>query len=171
MSARCLRRTRNRASGLTSGGVCRICPCRRHVRFADPARRDFELRDLTTWVERAVCELIGAFLVGPMIRNEDRVRPDGIDDHRAQGDLIAPRGDRHPIVIHDAILRRQPWMDFNERFGIDVHQPSDAARLRPGKILTDDPARRKVNRKLLVYGISALTPLRNIEPAPAIGKE
>ena len=62
-------------------------------------------------------------------------------------------------------------MHLHQRFGIDIHQAADAARLRARKILAHHAAGGQVHRKVVVHGVAALAPLGQLEAALAVGIE
>ena len=93
-------------------------------------------------------QLVGAFLAGPVIGNEDRVGADRGDDHRLKCDGAAARFGGRPVVVFDAELLREARVDLDARLGILIDQRADAARLRAGEELADDAAGGEEDRVL-----------------------
>src|SRR4029453_7542547 len=94
-------------------------------------------------------QLIGALAARPVIRNEDRVRPNLRHDLRAQRNGSTSGLGRRPIAVRDAQLRREPWMELDTRFRILLNERTDASSLRSGQELTDYTTRRQVDWILL----------------------
>src|SRR5262249_4641521 len=114
---------------------------------------------------------IGAAPIGPMVRDEDSVRPDGAHYHRLQYNVGAARGNLHPVAAGDSVLGREPRVQFQLRFGILIHQPADTARLRARKVLAYDAASREIDGKVVIHWISALAPGEAHKASLAIGME
>src|SRR6266404_2242988 len=91
-------------------------PFRRSVRPSELARGYFVFGNLAAWVERAVRQPVRASPIGPVVRNEHRVRTDRLHHHGLQGDLAPARGHSHPIsvfylvLLSKARMELQPWI-------------------------------------------------------------
>ena len=73
--------------------------------------------------------------------------------------VVAPRRDRDPVAVGDAVLLGQPRMDLEPRLGILIDQRADPARLRAGEVLADHAAGGQVDGNVVVHRIAALAPL------------
>ena len=60
--------------------------------------------------------------------------------------------------VADAVLFGETRMKLEFRLGILLDERADAAGLRAGEVLADDPAGGQVDRKLVVHGVAALAP-------------
>ena len=87
---------------------------------------------------------ICAARAGPVVRNENRVGTDGLNDHGANRDVVASRRYGDPIAVFYAVLVGEARVEFCTRFGILIDQGSNAARLRTGQILADDSSSSQV---------------------------
>jgi hypothetical protein len=102
------------------------------VRTGNPASGYFEFGNLAPGVQRAMSQTIGAANAGPVVWNEYRIRTDGFDNHRSNGQIVAAGCDRHPISIFDSVALSQTRMNFRSRFWILIDQGADASRLGTG---------------------------------------
>src|SRR5690348_872786 len=85
---------------------------RRTGGFSDPAAAHFVLRDPADRILRRHGETVRALFAWPVVRDEDRVRPDRGHHHRAERHRAASRFSRRPVVVADAELPGEPRVDL-----------------------------------------------------------
>lgn len=73
---------------------------------------DFELGDFGNRIEMAGGQLIGRFPSRPMIRNENRILANRLNELRRKFRRTATRNDANQIAIADIILRCEIRMNF-----------------------------------------------------------
>src|SRR5262249_21763251 len=134
----------------------------------DSASGDFEFRNLAARVKSPVGETIGAPRTRPVIRNEDGIRADRLDDQSTNGEIVAARSHRYPISVFDPTFFSEPRMQFRAWLWILVNQRSDAPRLRARQILAHHSTRCQVERVLLVDRITTRPPFRLVEVCLAV---
>ena len=85
-----------------------------------------------------------------MIRNEDSVGPNRSHYQSAERDLAAACVTVTQSLSLNTMLRGQSRVDFDLRFRILINQRSDSSRLRSGKKLAYNTARRQMKRKVVI---------------------
>ncbi len=105
-----------------------------------------------------------------MIRNENGVRANRLDDLRPQRAVAAPRFDGHPIALGNAAPRGQQRMNFDAWLRIMIHERTDPPRLLTGKKLTYDPAGREDDRIVGIDLFGRGREARHVEPRLAVGE-
>src|SRR5581483_6356664 len=134
----------------------------------DTTTADFVLRNFRNRILRRDRELIRTFLSGPVVRDKDRVRADGGDDHRLEGDRAATGFGGGPIVVLDAELFREARVDLDSRLRVLIDQRADASGLRAGEKLADDSAGRQEDRVFGADVVHRSAVVRDVEAGLAI---
>src|SRR5260221_14506090 len=106
-------------------------PVGRSVRRSELARGYFVLGNLAAWVEGSVRQSVRASPIGPMVRDEHRIRADCLHHHGLQGDLASTRRHVHPISVLYLALLSETGMDFQPWIWILLEETADTASLRP----------------------------------------
>src|SRR5215470_17685921 len=109
--------------------VCRSVWVRRAF---DSAGGDLEFGDLAAWIESSVSQTICAARSSPVIRNEDGIGTNSLDNHGADRDIVAARGYGNPIAVMDAVFFSEARVKFRARLRVLVDQGSNPPRLRAG---------------------------------------
>src|SRR5262249_39083652 len=126
---------------------------RRAVGAAEAHRADLVLGDLAGRVLRRDRELVGALRSGPVVGNEDGVRPDGRHHLGLEGHRAPARLGGGPLSVGDAELLGEPRVQLDARLGVLLHQRADAPGLGAGDGLTDHSAGGADQRVVGVDGI------------------
>src|SRR5580693_1954928 len=113
-------------------------PVGRSVRASELARGYFVLGNLAAWVERAMRQPVRASPIGPMVRDEHRIRANRLHHHGLQGDLVSTRRHGDPISVIYLVSLSEAWMDFQSWIWILLEETTDTARLGAREILTHD---------------------------------
>src|SRR5215216_8002083 len=95
-------------------------------------RASLELRDLRNRIERGIRQLIDGQLLTPVIRDEDRVRPNRPYYQHWKDPFTTTRYDAHTLTIRDLQLRSRFRMNFDVRLRTLLDQESDPSRLITG---------------------------------------
>src|SRR5215469_7907118 len=135
----------------------------RAVGAAEANRADLVRGDLAGRVLRRDGQLVGALRSGPVIGDEDGVRPDGghhlgLEGHRATARL---RGG--PLPVGDAQLLGEPRVQLDAWLGVLLHQRADPPGLGSGEELADHPAGGEDQRVLGVHFLGGRAVLGNVE--------
>ncbi len=110
----------------------------------------FELRNLRSWIERGIRQLIHRQFFAPVIGNEDRVGSNRPHDQHRKHSIATPRDNPHTLAVVDLQLHRGFRMNLDIRFRTLLDQKTDASRLIAGKILIDDASTGQDQRKLFI---------------------
>src|SRR5262245_7928116 len=146
--------------------VC--CIGRRLGGLADAAAADFVLRNLADWILRGNRQSVRALITGPVIRDEDGVRPDRGDDHRPERNSPTPcLGDR-PLSVLNAQLGCKTRMHLDAWFGILIDERTDAPRLCSGQKLADHTSGCQKQRVLVARVINGGTVISDVESRLAV---
>src|SRR5262245_57178026 len=116
----------------------------------DSRSASLEFRNLRNWIKGGIRQLIDSQLFSPVIRNKDRIWPNGSYNQNREDTLAATRYNPNTLSIIDLQFRCQLRMHFYVRFGTLLHQKPNAPGLIPRKILINDTTTRQYQRELLV---------------------
>src|SRR4029453_17136485 len=106
----------------------------------------------------------------PVIRDEDRVGPDGRHDVRTEGDRAPTSLGRRPLAVRYTELRGEARMHLDARLRILTDERTDSSCLRPGQELAHDTPGGQVNRIVLARIVDRRAIVGDVEPRTAIGE-
>src|SRR5262245_51305083 len=143
---------------------------RRAVGFAHAAAAHFVLRDLADRILRRNRQPVRALVAWPVVRDEDRVRTNRGDHHRAQCNCAATGLRSRPFAVAYTDLVRQPRVHLEAGFRVLIDERPNPARLRAGQEMADDTPGRQKEWVLNARIIDGRAIFGDVEPRLAVGK-
>src|SRR5215467_9995978 len=137
------------------------------MQLLESNRAHLELGHFARRVECGIREVVGRLFAAPMKRNED-----GVFTNR-RGDLDDERRRSPARGQDDAIARREPgrvrcrWMNLRHGFARQFLQRSQASRLRPRLVLSEQPARCEIQRVISGYRLGNRSMRDRMKPGAA----
>src|SRR5690242_4013376 len=106
--------------------------------FRDATRTGLELGDFRDRIERANREKVRGFIIGPMVRNKDRIFSDSVHYGCLKCHLTTPALNGDEIACFDAGALGEKRVHFYQGLRVLIDQAADTPRLRSTEILADD---------------------------------
>src|SRR6185503_2847632 len=113
-------------------------------------RAGFVLRNLRHRIERGICELINCQLFAPVIRNENRVRPNRAYNQHGKHSFTTARYDADSLAVVNPESHRSFRMNFDVWLWTLLDEKPDSSRLIAGEILVDNSPTRQYQREFFV---------------------